>query len=50
MNAFKCRIGVLSVPFNRGQPRSGVELGPKFLKQKGKLFDAIQSQIGIMIY
>ena len=28
-------IGIVSAPFNKGQPKLGVELGPKIIKQQG---------------
>lgn len=45
-NGSKSNIGIISVPFSKGQQKLGVELGPKFIKCSGKLFDVLRENTG----
>lgn len=40
------KLGVIGVPFYRGQPNPGVDLGPKAIREEGKLISVLREQTG----
>ncbi|XP_063700620.1 arginase-1 [Culicoides brevitarsis] len=44
----KRKVGVIGVPFYKGQPNAGVDLGPKILRENGKLISVLREQTKLL--
>uniref|UniRef100_A0A336KHF2 Arginase n=1 Tax=Culicoides sonorensis TaxID=179676 RepID=A0A336KHF2_CULSO len=42
------KVGIIGVPFYKGQPNAGVDLGPKVLRENGKLVSVLREQTDLL--
>lgn len=48
LNVDKTKLGVIGVPFGRGQPDSAVDLAPKALREEGRLISVLTEQTNLV--